>query len=153
MENKNYADLLKEAKALIDGVPEDIPNMANISALLWYNLDRINWVGFYTVTPDGEGLLLGPFAGKPACIRIPRGKGVCGTSLSSGRTIVVNDVSKFPGHIACDPESASEVVVPVRRGGEIIAVLDVDSPLLSRFTPEDVDFLEGIARLLGENAN
>lgn len=145
-----YKNALAQAAALIDGIPQDVPNMANLSALVWQTMDRINWAGFYTVEPDGN-LLLGPFQGKPACIHIPFGRGVCGTALKENKTQWVPDVHAFPGHIACDEASRSEVVAPVRRDGKIIAVLDVDSPEPDRFTAEDVAFLEGVAELLGNH--
>jgi GAF domain-containing protein len=117
--------------------------MANIAALLWQYLPRLNWAGFYRVI-DGE-LVLGPFIGKPACIRIPFGKGVCGAAAASGETQLVADVHAFPGHIACDSASASELVVPVRRDGTVIAVMDLDSPDVARFDAEDATGIEGLA--------
>lgn len=146
---EKYEAALLSARALIEDEPEDVPNMANLSALIFETVDNINWAGFYTVLPDGN-LLLGPFQGKPACIRIQRGKGVCGTALAENKTQWVPDVHAFPGHIACDSASASEVVVPVCRNGEVVAVLDIDSPVKDRFTGDEVKFFEGIASLLGE---
>lgn len=147
---EKYDEALRMARALIEGEPEDVPNMANLSALVFETLADVNWAGFYTVTAAG-GLLLGPFQGKPACIRIARGKGVCGTALETGKTQWVPDVHAFPGHIACDSASRSEVVVSVFRAGKVVAVLDVDSPVRDRFTADEVRFLEGIAGLFGEH--
>ena len=121
-------------------------NLANVSALLWQELPRINWVGFYKMT-DGA-LVLGPFQGKPACIRIEVGKGVCGTAVAENRTQLVYDVHQFPGHIACDCASNSEIVVPVRVNGEIWGVLDIDSPEIGRFTEADQVGLEEIVGIL-----
>ena len=123
--------------------------MANVSALLNEVLDRINWVGFYTVQPDGN-LLLGPFQGKTACIRIKNGRGVCGTALMEKRTQLVPDVHAFPGHIACDSASKSEIVVPVMRGDTVFAVLDLDSPIKDRFSEKEAAFLTKIADSLAE---
>jgi GAF domain-containing protein len=117
--------------------------MANIAALLWQYLPRLNWAGFYRVI--GGELVLGPFIGKPACIRIPFGKGVCGAAAARGETQLVADVHAFPGHIACDSASASELVVPVRRDGTVIAVMDLDSPDLARFDAEDAAGIERLA--------
>ncbi len=147
MQLPDYDRAVREARALMEGVPEDVPNFANLSALVMQTLPDLNWAGFYTVTPTGD-LLLGPFQGKPACIRIPRGKGVCGTALATGQTQWVPDVHAFPGHITCDAASRSEVVAPVFREGQVAAVLDVDSPLPDRFSAQDVAFLEAIASLL-----
>ena len=147
MQLPDYDRAVREARALMEGVPEDVPNCANLSALVMQTLPDLNWAGFYTVTQTGD-LLLGPFQGKPACIRIPRGKGVCGTALATGQTQWVPDVHAFPGHIACDAASRSEVVAPVFREGQVAAVLDVDSPLPDRFSAQDVAFLEAIASLL-----
>lgn len=144
-----YDDIVLQAKALIEDEPELVPNMANLSALLNLTLKNINWVGFYTVQPDGN-LLLGPFQGKPACIRIKAGRGVCGTALAKKKTLRVADVHAFPGHIACDSASRAEIVVPVIKGGKVYAVLDVDSPFEDRFTAEDEAFLTKIAAFLAE---
>ena len=134
-----YEDVVLQAKALIEDEPELVPNMANLSALLNLTLKNINWVGFYTVQPDGN-LLLGPF----------QGRGVCGTALAEKKTLRVADVHAFPGHIACDSASRAEIVVPVMKDGKVYAVLDVDSPFEDRFTAEDEAFLEKIAALLAE---
>lgn len=147
--SESYAMAVMQAKALIEDEPETVPNMANISALLNEVLDRINWVGFYTVQPDGN-LLLGPFQGKTACIRIKNGRGVCGTALMEKKIQLVPDVHAFPGHIACDSASKSEIVVPVMRGEEVFAVLDIDSPIKDRFSASEAAFLTEIAALLAE---
>jgi GAF domain-containing protein len=140
---ETYADLMMAARAVTQDEPDGVANMANIAALLWQYLPRLNWAGFYRVI-DGE-LVLGPFIGKPACIRIPFGKGVCGAAAASGETQLVADVHAFPGHIACDSASASELVVPVRRDGTVIAVMDLDSPDVARFDAEDATGIEGLA--------
>ena len=116
-----YEDVVLQAKALIEDEPELVPNMANLSALLNLTLKNINWVGFYTVQPDGN-LLLGPFQGKPACIRIKAGRGVCGTALAEKKTLRVADVHAFPGHIACDGKTNSELVIPIHANGAVVAV-------------------------------
>jgi len=143
-----YAEMLRSADALTSGEPDAVANMANIAALLWEYLPDVNWTGFYRVV-DGE-LVLGPFQGKAACIRIPFGKGVCGTAAQSGETQLVEDVHAFPGHIACDANSASELVVPVRRNGTVIAVIDLDSPTLNRFDAEDAKGVELLARMIAD---
>lgn len=140
-----YKTLTKQAVALIEGESDLIANMSNISALLAMELEEINWVGFYLLK-DGE-LVLGPFQGKPACVRIPVGRGVCGTAVSEQRIQRVEDVHQFAGHIACDAESNSEIVLPLFVKGELIGVLDIDSPKLSRFNQSDED---GLATLLEE---
>ena len=145
----NYEKLKKEIGALIDGVPYEIANLANISAALWQALENINWVGFYLM--NGGKLVLGPFQGKPACIEIPLGRGVCGTAAQKRETVLVEDVHQFPGHIACDSASNSEIVVPIFKNGEVYGVLDIDSPYLSRFTLEDQRGLEEIVKILEEN--
>ena len=145
----NYEKLKKEIRALIDGVPYEIANLANISAALWQAMENINWAGFYRM--DGGTLVLGPFQGKPACIEIPLGRGVCGTAAQKRETVLVEDVHQFPGHIACDSASNSEIVVPIFKNGEVYGVLDIDSPYLSRFTPEDQRGLEEIVKILEEN--
>ena len=145
----DYETLKKEIKALIDGVPYEIANLANVSAALWQAMENINWVGFYLM--NGEKLVLGPFQGKPACIEIPRGRGVCGTAAQEKRTVLVEDVHQFPGHIACDSASNSEIVVPIFKNGAIYGVLDIDSPCFSRFTVEDQRGLEEIVKILEKN--
>ena len=142
----NYKAIAQQVSALVEGVPYEVANLANVSALLWQELPRINWVGFYKMT-DGA-LVLGPFQGKPACIRIEVGKGVCGTAVAEDRTQLVYDVHQFPGHIACDCASNSEIVVPVRVNGEIWGVLDIDSPEIGRFTEADQVGLEEIVGIL-----
>lgn len=147
MENcVNYEQLAMELTALTADVPYETANLANASALLWQHLPRINWAGFYKMT--GGVLVLGPFQGKPACIVIPVGKGVCGTAVAQDKTQLVPDVHLFPGHIACDGASRSEIVVPIRVRGEIWGVLDIDSPYEGRFTEEDRAGLERFAAVL-----
>jgi L-methionine (R)-S-oxide reductase len=141
-----YAELLAAADALTDSEPDGIANMANIAALLWQYLPDLNWAGFYRMV-DGE-LVLGPFQGKAACIRIPLGKGVCGAAAASGEAQRVDDVHAFPGHIACDADSRSELVVPVVRNGAVIAVIDLDSPNPARFDADDQAGIEALAALL-----
>ncbi|MDF2907859.1 MAG: hypothetical protein K0R34_3180 [Herbinix sp.] len=143
-----YKLLIEQLKALLEGEPHVIPNLSNASALLNGALKDINWVGFYLMK-DNE-LLLGPFQGKPACIHIPLGKGVCGSAVSQNKTQLVKDVHSFPGHIACDSASNSEIVIPLRSGDQIVAVLDIDSPLLDRFDDEDKLGLETFASVLQE---
>ena len=138
-----YADLLEQANALFEGEHDFIANAANLSALLFHSLPDLNWAGFY-FTKD-EGLVLGPFQGKPACVRIALGKGVCGTAAAQRRTLVVPDVNAFPGHIACDAASRSEVVIPLVRFNRVIGVMDLDSPLAGRFDEEDARGLEALA--------
>ena len=132
---ERYDMLLDEARALTDGIDHPIANLSNIAALLWQGLPDINWCGFYLM--DGGSLLLGPFCGLPACIRIPLGRGVCGTAAASGDVQRVQDVHAFPGHIACDSASNSEIVLPIRYDDRVIGVLDIDSPLLGRFDETD----------------
>ena len=139
--NTDYAALAAQAEALTHGETDPVANMANISALLFHALGDVNWVGFYRLL-DGE-LVLGPFQGKPACIRIAIGRGVCGTAAASGQTQCVADVHAFDGHIACDPNSRAELVVPVfDAGGQVIAVLDIDSESRGRFGATDVQGME-----------
>lgn len=141
-----YALLHTQLKGLLEGERELIPNLANSSALLGQALRDINWVGFYLMK-KGE-LLLGPFQGKPACIHIPLGKGVCGTAAADNKSQVVADVHAFPGHIACDSASRSEIVIPIRKYDRVVGVLDIDSPLLGRFDEEDRIGLEEVVRIL-----
>ena len=143
-----YGLLKKQLAALMEGETRPLPHLCNMAALLNGALSEINWVGFYLMT-DGD-LLLGPFQGKPACIRIPVGKGVCGTAVSENRTQLVEDVHKFPGHIACDSASNSEIVVPIRVNGTIVGVLDIDSPRFSRFDTQDKQGLEEMVDMLAE---
>ena len=130
-----YRDLLSAVDGLTTGEPDGVANMANVAALIWETLPDLNWAGFYR-NVDGE-LVLGPFQGRPACIRIPFGTGVCGAAAATLQVQRVEDVHAFPGHIACDAASVSELVVPIVRDGKLIAVLDLDSPNPSRFTEED----------------
>lgn len=141
-----YRELVGAARAIVDGEPDAVANMANLSALIWQFLPQLNWAGFYRMV-DGE-LVLGPFQGKAACIRIPLGQGVCGTAAASGETQLVPDVHAFPGHIACDAASASELVVPVMRDGQVIAVIDLDSPVLNRFDADDAAGIEALAHAI-----
>jgi L-methionine (R)-S-oxide reductase len=142
-----YADLSAAIDAITAGEPDSIANMANSAALLWQFLPDLNWAGFYRLI--GGELVLGPFQGKPACIRIAMGKGVCGTAAASLETQCVADVHAFPGHIACDAESRSELVVPITRNGTLLVVLDLDSPIPGRFDADDVAGAERIGALLG----
>lgn len=140
----DYVTLCSQIKALTDGVPYKIANLANVAACLYMELPDVSWVGFY-LEEDGA-LVLAPFVGKPACVRIEHGRGVCGTAFSECRTVIVPDVHAFPGHIACDSASRSEIVVPLVRDGAPVGVLDIDSESLGRFTEEDREGLERIAR-------
>ena len=142
----DYQQLQKELAALIEGVPYPIANLANASALIFQMMEDLNWAGFYLT--EGETLILGPFQGKPACIRLAFGKGVCGTAAQKDETLVVANVHDFPGHIACDGASNSEIVVPIHHGGKVVGVLDVDSPSLSRFSDGDRAGLEEFVRAL-----
>jgi GAF domain-containing protein len=142
-----YRELASAAEALTAEEPDMVANMANLAALIWQLVPRLNWAGFYRL--HGDELVLGPFIGKPACIRIPLGQGVCGTAVATGATQVVDDVHAFPGHIACDAASRSELVVPVLRDGAVIAVIDLDSPEPGRFDAEDARGIEGLAALIG----
>jgi len=143
---ENYALVIKQLEALIAGEPNLIANLANAAALLHQFLDNINWVGFYLA--EGEELVLGPFQGLPACVRIPFGKGVCGTAAQNKRTELVPDVHQFPGHIACDAASQSEIVVPMLKDGKVIGVLDIDSPSKNRFDEIDQQYLEKFVDVL-----
>ena len=144
--DKLYPLLVQQLQAITENVPHKIANLANTSALLWEALDNLNWVGFYL--REGNTLILGPFQGKVACIEIPMGRGVCGTAAARGETVRVEDVHTFPGHITCDSASNSEIVIPLFRNGEVVGVLDIDSPILARFTPEDQICLEAVARVI-----
>lgn len=138
-----YRDLREAALAITDGESDGVANMANVAALIWQFLPDLNWAGFYRAI--GDELVLGPFVGKPACIRIPFGRGVCGTAAATGATQLVRDVHAFPGHIACDGASASELVVPVVVDGRLVAVIDLDSPITARFDDEDAMGIEALA--------
>ena len=143
-----YRELVKSADALTSGESDGVANMSNIAALLWEFLPDVNWTGFYRVV-DGE-LVLGPFQGKAACIRIPFGRGVCGAAAQTGETQLVEDVHAFPGHIACDANSASELVVPVIRDGHVIAVVDLDSPSRGRFDDYDVLGIQSLVAVIAD---
>ena len=138
----NYNLLEKQVSSLIEDESNLIAILSNVSALLNDSIDQINWVGFYLI--ENEALILGPFQGHPACVHIAIGKGVCGTAVSEEQTQLVDDVNAFPGHIACDANSKSEIVVPLRKNNQIIGVLDIDAPITSRFTDEDKNGLEQI---------
>lgn len=143
---ENERLLLKQLEGLIEDEPSQLANLANASALLQQFLSDINWVGFYLL--DGEELVLGPFQGKPACTRIKVGRGVCGTAVSRGEAVLVADVHQFPGHIACDSASNSELVIPLKRAGAVIGVLDIDSPQFSRFDETDLATLTAFVNIL-----
>jgi len=138
-----YTALARSAASLVEGERDPIANMANVAALIWMSVPQLNWAGFYRAI--GDELVLGPFIGKPACIRIPFGQGVCGTAAALGATQLVPDVHAFPGHIACDAASRSELVVPILVGGRVVAVVDLDSPEVGRFDQEDAAGLETLA--------
>lgn len=139
----DYALLCEQLSALTEGENDLICNLSNAAALLWHSLEKINWAGFYLV--KGEELVLAPFQGKPACRRIAKSRGVCGAAWREGRTQVVPDVHAFAGHIACDADSRSEIVVPLRRGEAVVGVLDIDSPIMARFSDADRVGLEAFA--------
>lgn len=141
-----YAELGQQLEGLLAGERNWLANSANFAALLWEQMPDLNWAGFYFVEAASGDLVVGPFQGKPACARIAPGKGVCGTALAEGRAILVPDVHAFPGHIACDAASRSELVIPLRCGGAVIGVLDLDSPSPDRFT---IDDQAGLEKLLG----
>jgi GAF domain-containing protein len=146
-----YESLNRQAASLIEGERDMIANLANVASLLWMSLENINWAGFYLW--KGSELVLGPFHGKPACVRIPLGKGVCGTAAERRETLIVQDVDQFPGHIACDSASRSEIVVPMVKGSALIGVLDIDSPSLGHFDLEDKHGLEKLVALLLEGSD
>ena len=145
----DYEALIAQADALTSGVPHRIANLANVSALIFDTLEDLNWAGFYLL--EGETLVLGPFQGKPACIEIPVSRGVCGAAVREDRSQLVPDVHAFAGHIACDSASRSELVVPLRKNGAVIGVLDLDSPSPARFTEADRTGMERLARVLEQN--
>ena len=147
IENKAefYRQLAQQLQGLLDGEPDMIANAANTSALMFQMMPDLNWAGFYFL--KGDELVLGPFQGKPACVRIPIGRGVCGTAIKERTSILVKDVHAFPGHIACDAASRSELVVPIRNGDDIIGVIDLDSPLPSRFDADDQAGIERLAEI------
>ena len=142
----NYDTVCAQLSALVEGVPYEVANLANASALLWQEMPGINWVGFYKME-DGA-LVLGPFQGKPACIRIPVGRGVCGTAVAEDKVQLVYNVHDFPGHIACDSASNSEIVLPIHVSGQIWGVLDIDSPYIGRFTEEDRVGLQNVVQII-----
>lgn len=146
-QEKAYTLLNKQLDALLEGETDQVANLANASALLNQFLNDVNWVGFY-VTKEDQKLILGPFQGMPACVHIDFGKGVCGTAAAKQETIRVADVHQFPGHIACDAASRSEIVVPLIKDGKTIGVLDIDSPSLERFNEEDEKYLKKFAEIL-----
>ena len=146
MTKTDYELVSRQLSALTDGIPYEVANLANASALLWQEMPEINWVGFYKMTEGA--LVLGPFQGKPACIRIAVGRGVCGTAVAQDKTQLVPDVHAFPGHIACDCASQSEIVVPIHRDGAVYGVLDIDSPLFNRFSDADQAGLEALVQVL-----
>lgn len=145
-----YQSLLQAARALLQMEQDPIANAANTAALLFQTLPGLNWAGFYILR--GDTLVLGPFQGKPACVRIALGKGVCGTAAQKQQTLVVKDVHAFPGHIACDAASNSEIVVPVIKNGKLWGVLDIDSPLPARFDDTDRQFLQQVADLFARHS-
>lgn len=142
-----YQSLVKQTESLIGGESNIIANMANISALLFTSLEDVNWAGFYFMDSPSE-LVLGPFQGNPACIRIPVGKGVCGTAAATEQTQLISDVHAFDGHIACDAASNSEIVVPIMKNGSVFGVLDIDSPSIGRFDTDDQAGLEALVKCL-----
>jgi GAF domain-containing protein len=148
---EQYELLLKQLKALIADETDWLANLANTASVLYHSLSELNWSGFYLI--KGEELVLGPFVGKPACVRIPIGKGVCGTAVAKQKTMVVEDVHQFSGHIACDADSRSEIVVPLIKDGHVFGVLDIDSPVLKRFDSLDREHLEKMVQWLVEQCN
>ena len=146
MSKTNYSLVAQQLSALMEGVPHEVANLANTSALLWQEMPDINWVGFYKM--ENGILVLGPFQGKPACIEIPVGRGVCGTAVAEDAVQLVYDVHQFPGHIACDSASNSEIVIPLRKDGMVVGVLDIDSPSVGRFDEADQAGLEALAAII-----
>ncbi|MDW1522159.1 GAF domain-containing protein [Vibrio sp. Vb5032] len=155
MNLEQYQRLTKQAVALIESEPDFIANLANLSSLLFMELDDLNWAGFYLT--KGEELVLGPFQGKPACVRIPMGRGVCGTAAQTNTIQRVYDVHEFEGHIACDAASNSEIVIPLSINGKVVGVLDIDSPSIGRFNETDEEglthFMVEVEKLLNSHAN
>ena len=141
-----YDEMAAQLTALLSGESDPIANAANTAAVIYHGLPDLNWAGFYFRRDDG--LVLGPFQGKPACVRIPWGQGVCGTAAARGTAVIVPDVDQFPGHIACDPNSRAELVVPLVKAGEVTGVLDIDSPVLARFDEEDRAGVERLVAIL-----
>ena len=148
-----YADLARDLAGLLSGETNLIAAAANTSSLLYWSLPELNWVGFYLLDADSGDLLVGPFQGKPACVRIPLGKGVCGTAAARRETVLVPDVHAFPGHIACDSASNSEVVVPIVADGRLLGVLDLDSPVKRRFDADDARGLERLVEVFLANVS
>ncbi len=146
----DYVELEKQMDALLTGETDFIANLSNCAALLNESLESINWVGFYLIKEQGEQrqLVLGPFQGRPACVRIAIGKGVCGTAVKENAIQLVKDVHEFPGHIACDSQSRSEIVIPIRDQGEVVGVLDIDSPFLARFSEDDQAGLKKVVEVI-----
>ena len=144
----NYNIMIRQMEGLIESSRNYIPVLSNLSALIYESMENLNWAGFYLVKNDA--LMLGPFQGKVACVNIAKGKGVCGTAFEKDETQLVKDVHQFPGHIACDSASNSEIVVPIHNKGKVVAVLDIDSPLLNRFDEDDQKGLEELVRRLEE---
>jgi GAF domain-containing protein len=142
---EGYQELARMLQALLEGETDLVANAANTAALLFHGLPELNWAGFYLM--NGGELVLGPFQGKPACVRITVGRGVCGTAAATRRTVRVQDVHAFPGHIACDAASNSEIVVPLEREGRLLGVLDLDSPITGRFDAQDQQGLERLAQI------
>ena len=147
----DYKTMISQAEGMLEAEPWYVAAFSNLSALIKETLPEVNWAGFYFA--DENGLTVGPFQGKPACIHIAPGKGVCGTAVARKETVVVPDVHAFPGHIACDSASASEIVIPLCRDGKVAAVLDIDSPVKDRFSPADRDGLEALARKIEERVS
>lgn len=147
-----YVELRAHLDALLGDERDPIANLANAASLIWHTTPDLNWAGFYLRRGEAE-LVLGPFQGKPACVRIAVGRGVCGTAVARGASVLVPDVEAFPGHIACDSASRSELVVPLRHAGTVVGVLDLDSPALSRFTAADQAGFEGFVALLQEHTS
>jgi L-methionine (R)-S-oxide reductase len=146
-----YRQLCLKARGLLEGERDAIANAANLAALIYGGLEDVNWAGFYFL--KGEELVLGPFQGQPACVRIPMGRGVCGTAAERREAVIISDVEKFPGHIACDTASRSEAVVPLLKDGRLLGVLDLDSPSRNRFSEEDRSGLEALAALWIESSD
>lgn len=146
---ENHTDINEALLALVDGESDALANVSNAAALLYHSMKDINWAGFYFL--KGNNLVLGPFQGKPACVRIPLGKGVCGTAALKRQTVIVPDVHLFPGHIACDGASMSEIVVPIIKDGQLIGVLDIDSPIKNRFLDTEKLVLEDFIQILIKN--
>ena len=148
MTHTDYDMMIKQARAIVEGVPHLSANLANLSALIYSSMEDINWAGFYL--SQGDKLILGPFQGKVACVEIPYGKGVCGTSAAQDASQLAPDVHSFQGHIACDSASRSEIVIPIHCRGKVVGVLDIDSPTVNRFTRQDRDGLEKLVAVMEE---